>query len=55
MLTLLVISAVDGNGNNLSLAWAIIDRENEENWSWFLSGVMLFLPDFLKSVVISDR
>ena len=33
MLILLIISAVDGNGNNLPLAWAIINRENEENWS----------------------
>ena len=31
MLTLLVISAVNRNRNKLPLAWAIINRKNEEN------------------------
>ena len=56
-LTLLVISTADGNGNALPLAWALVNRENKENWSWFLSGVAPHLPGLAEygAVAISDR
>ena len=56
-LNLLVIFTADGNGNALPLAWALVNRENEENWCWFLSGVAPHLPGLAEYgvVVISDR
>ena len=56
-LNLLIISTVDGNGNALPLAWALVNRENEENWCWFLSGVAPHLPGLAEygAVAISDR
>ena len=56
-LTLLVISTADGNANALPLAWALVNRENEENWCWFLSGVAPHLPELAEYgvVMISDR
>ena len=56
-LILLVISTADGNGNALPLAWVLVNRENKENWFWFLSGVAPHLPGLAEYgvVVISDR
>ena len=56
-LNLLVISTADGNGNALPLAWALVNRENTENWRWFLSGVAPHLPGLAeyKAITISDR
>ena len=57
ILTLLVITTVDGNGNTLPLAWALVNQENDENWSWFLSGVTPYLPGLMElhAIMISDR
>ena len=54
---MLVIFIADGNKNALPLAWALVNRENEENWCWFLSGVAPHLPGLAEYgvVVISDR
>ncbi len=56
-LVLLIVSTLDGNGNILPLAWALVEFENEENWDWFLHGVAPFLEGMRKAdaVVISDR
>ena len=56
-LTLLVISTADGNGNALPLAWVLVNRENKENWFWFLSGVAPHLSGLAEygAVAISDR
>ena len=43
-LVLLLVVGIDGNANNLSIAWALVPIENGEHWSWFLEGIGPFLP-----------
>ena len=56
-MVLLIVSGLDGNDNILPLTWALIPRENENNWQWFLSGIQPFLHGINseESVFISDR
>ena len=56
-LNLLVIFTADGNGNALSLVWVLVNRENTENWRWFLSGVAPHLSGLAeyRAVTINDR
>ena len=56
-LVLLLVVGIDGNSNNLPIAWALVPIENGEHWRWFLEGIAPFLP-FLgnrDAVIISDR
>ena len=56
-LNLLVIFTADGNGNALPLAWALVNRENIENWRWFLSEVAPHLSGLAEYgvIIISNR
>jgi len=39
--TLLFAVGIDGNGKKL-LAWAIVESENTDSWTWFLSQILVY-------------
>ncbi|KAL3695925.1 hypothetical protein R1sor_010001 [Riccia sorocarpa] len=53
----LLASAMDGNSHVNYLAYALVDRENEENWSWFLRLVRMAVVGVEDTFVqfVSDR
>ena len=52
---LLVATTQDGNGQCYSIAWGIIDSENEDAWTWFLSKLKEVIGDSDELAFISDR
>ena len=53
--TLLFAVEIDGNGKNLPLAWAIVESENKDSWTWFFSHLKTAIPEVLGMTMISDR
>ena len=55
--TVLAITTIDGDKENLPLAWALVSCESEDNWKWFLGGIAQYLPLLGEedAVIISDR
>ena len=53
--TLLFAVGIDGNGKNLPLAWAIVESENKDSWTWFFSHLKTAIPEVLGMTMISDR
>ncbi|XP_025684800.1 uncharacterized protein [Arachis hypogaea] len=53
--TLLVAIAQDGNSNILPVAFALMEGENAESWSFFLSHLLHHVTLQLSILVISDR
>lgn len=53
--TLLLAVGIDGNGKKLLLAWAVVESENTESWTWFLTRLKHAIPQVLKMTLISDR
>ncbi|XP_025625140.1 uncharacterized protein [Arachis hypogaea] len=53
--TLLVAIAQDGNSNILPVAFALVEGENAESWSFFLSHLREHVTPQLGLLVISDR
>ena len=51
---LLVAMAQDGNGQCYPIAWGIVDSENEDVWTWFLSKLKEVIGDSNESAFISD-
>ncbi|KAL5578638.1 hypothetical protein UlMin_011080 [Ulmus minor] len=52
---LLVATAQDGNGQCYPLAWGIVDSENEDAWTWFLTQLKEIIGDTDELALISDR
>lgn len=52
---LLTASAQDGNYQIFSLAFAIVDSENDMLWEWFFENQSAFVPNEPRLVVVSDR
>ncbi|KAL5537762.1 hypothetical protein UlMin_045566 [Ulmus minor] len=52
---LLVAMAQDGNGQCYPIAWAIVDSENEDAWTWFVSKLKEVIGDSNELAFISDR
>ncbi|XP_057755537.1 uncharacterized protein LOC130974695 [Arachis stenosperma] len=52
---LLVVIAQDGNSNILPVAFALVEGENAESWSFFLSHLQQHVTPQLGLLVISDR
>ena len=52
---LLTASGQDANFQVFPLAFAIVDAENEEAWTWFLQKVERILADSKNLAIISDR
>ena len=51
----MVAMAQYGNGQCYPIAWGIIDSENEDAWTWFLSKLKEVIGDSDKLAFISDR
>ncbi|KAL5577876.1 hypothetical protein UlMin_019575 [Ulmus minor] len=51
---LLVAMAQDGNGQCYPIAWGIVDSENEDAWTWFLSKLKEVIGDSDELACISD-
>jgi len=57
-LTLLIAVGIDGEGHVLPLAWAIVPKENDLWWSWFINLFKQAFGELLYNeqvVTISDR
>ncbi|KAL5553140.1 hypothetical protein UlMin_040541 [Ulmus minor] len=52
---LLVATTQDGNGQCYLLAWGIVDSENEDAWTWFLTQLKEVFGDTDELALISDR
>ncbi|KAL5572909.1 hypothetical protein UlMin_022506 [Ulmus minor] len=52
---LLVATTQDGNGQCYPIAWGIVDSENEDAWTWFLSKLKEVIGDSDELAFISDR
>ncbi|KAL5542415.1 hypothetical protein UlMin_010125 [Ulmus minor] len=52
---LLVATAQDGNGQCYPLAWGIVDSENKDAWTWFLTKLKEVIGDTDELALISDR
>ena len=48
---LLTAVGKDGNNNILPVAWAVVETENAENWTWFLN----LLVEDLRLVTASSK
>ncbi|XP_025692986.1 uncharacterized protein [Arachis hypogaea] len=53
--TLLLAIAQDGNSNILPIAFALVEGENAESWSFFLSNLRAHVTPQEGIIVISDR
>ncbi|XP_049388504.1 uncharacterized protein LOC125852864 [Solanum stenotomum] len=53
---LLIAVAKDGNNQMLPLAWAVVENENTNSWSWFISLLQedLGLGDGTNFTIMSD-
>ena len=38
-----------------SLAWAVVESENTESWTWFFERLKRAIPQVLHTTLISDR
>ncbi|XP_013630834.1 PREDICTED: uncharacterized protein LOC106336532 [Brassica oleracea var. oleracea] len=52
---ILVAAAQDGNFQIFSLAFAIVDGENDESWEWFFTKLASCVSDEYPLVIVSDR
>ncbi|XP_021598925.2 uncharacterized protein LOC110604952 [Manihot esculenta] len=52
---ILCATAFDGNNQLFPLAFAIVDKEDGDNWSWFLDCLRIFVTNREDLCVISDR
>ena len=53
--TLLFAVGIDANGKNLPLAWAVVESENKDSWTWFLIHLKSAIPEVTGMTLISDR
>ncbi|XP_013617202.1 PREDICTED: uncharacterized protein LOC106323662 [Brassica oleracea var. oleracea] len=52
--TLLTELAQDGNFQIFSIAFAVVDTENDDSWYWFFTQLKLLIPDDEGLAIISD-
>ncbi|XP_078170359.1 uncharacterized protein LOC144564632 [Carex rostrata] len=51
----LIATSIDANGGLYPIAFAICDKENGDNWQWFLHSLREFVTRERKVCIISDR
>ena len=53
---LLVALGRDGNNQMFPIAWAVVDKETNESWSWFIENLQanLCIGDGLGWAIVSD-
>ncbi|XP_078164967.1 uncharacterized protein LOC144559730 [Carex rostrata] len=51
----LIATSIDANGGLYPIAFAICDKENGDNWEWFLQSLKEFVTRERKVCIISDR
>ncbi|CAI7854619.1 unnamed protein product [Closterium sp. NIES-54] len=44
--TLLIAVVLDGNQKILMLAWALVEGENKDSWTWFLQNLLKSFPEW---------
>jgi hypothetical protein len=49
---MLVASTLDGNNNSLIVGAAFVDRENFNNWAWFLGQLKRCIPQELHQYIV---
>ena len=52
---LLVATAQDDNSKCYPIAWGIVDFENGDSWTWFLTRIKEVIGDIDELMFISDR
>jgi hypothetical protein len=54
---LLLAVGIDANGNNIILAWALVESENQSSWEYFFRLLRIAIPAISERecVLISDR
>ena len=57
ILTLLLAVGIDANGEGLILAWAVVESENQDSWSWFFQHLRWAIPEVSTetSTLLSNR
>lgn len=57
VLTLLLAVGIDANGETIILAWAVVESENKDSWSWFFQHLRWAIPEVSTetSTLLSDR
>lgn len=53
--TVLIVTTQDGNGCVPPIAFAIVDKEMQSDWSWFLSKIQQHVTQQQGICLISDR
>jgi len=53
--TLLLAVSIDANGHIVLLAWAIVEGENSDSWTWFLNHLKHAIPQIMTATIMSDR
>ncbi|XP_033146849.1 uncharacterized protein LOC103848898 [Brassica rapa] len=53
--TLLIATSQDGNFQIFPIAFAVVDTENDESWTWFFRQLSRVIPDDEGLALISDR
>lgn len=56
-MTLLLAVGSNANGQNIILAWAVVESENSDSWGWFLRHLKWDIPEVTTedTTVLSDR
>lgn len=49
--------SIDADGQNVILAWAVVESENQDSWEYFLRLLRRCIPEIIseRCVFISDR
>ena len=53
--TLLLAATIHANGHIILLAWAIMEGENKDSWSYFMTHFEKVIPDSGFTTIMSDR
>ena len=54
-MVLLLAVGIDGDGKTMPLAWAVVESESTDTWTWFLENLQQCLPQIRTATIISDR